>query len=468
MGTEIVNRPPFSALDIMAQLGATTNETSTDEQYLEHEFMTYSGWWETSDGYTPPEAREAVLAHLRGWMYQSASLARHCLRSAYILGALARRSAPTLRTQWSQQVNARGPKWAGAELADVWTRQMRGGLEEKLRDVSLLGGSILHTHWVDDVEAGIRRPRIKRWPHEAIYWRAESPGYPGGFYAVTTDSGLVRITPGDGHWTYIAHGERWHEFGAILAVGGLFPSAVLSERDEAGLSEAAGRASPHFIAPEGVKLTDEQGKALQKMVAGFGRARTGAVSPHGTKGETVQVVSDTEFFDRYSLRQLTKIGYAILGIPSPGPGAAAAYTPIIGWSVDEALVDKDHEALERGWNDGIARPFCDVNGLDATICLVGERYASPVDRAKAEADRAEAEARRAKAEADQRVAAPTALAVWVRACRDAGLAPTQAHVDARAAELGTPTIPLGAAAPPPATAPADIKPSSETPVGAAA
>jgi len=86
MGTEAINRPPFSALDTLPQLTAIANETSDDEKYLGHEFVTYQGWWEWADGYTPPEARDAVLGHLRGWMYQSASLARHCLRSAYILG----------------------------------------------------------------------------------------------------------------------------------------------------------------------------------------------------------------------------------------------------------------------------------------------------------------------------------------------------------------------------------------------
>lgn len=462
MGTELTNRPPFTSLDTLAQLDATPNETSDDEKYLAHEFVTYAGWQEWAEGYTPPEAREAVLAHLRGWMYQSGSLTRHCLRSAYIQGALNRRGAPTERTQWSQ-ASRRGPKWAASELDDVWCRQFRPSLEERLRDVSMMGGSIVHIHYVDDVEAGVRRQRLKRWPHEAIYWRAESPGYPGGYYAVTSDSGLVRITPGDGHWAFVAHGERWHEFGAVLSVGEMFPPSKLSERDEAGLSEAAGRAFVHASLGEGIKIQDENGKAVQKGLAGAGRARTAMVTPHGTEVDPVQIVSDTQFFDRYSLRQLVKIGYAIMGIPSPGPGAASTYTPIVGWSVDEALVDKDHEALVRCWDEGIARPFCDVNGLDAIVGLVGERYASPVDRAEAEAKRAEAEARREKAETERRSARALALPVWVRACRDAGMAPTQAQVDARAADLGTPTIPLGAAPAVPEKPPADIKPAAESP-----
>ena len=467
MGAELTNREPFSALDTMPQINATANETSTDEKYLAHEFVTYQGWQEWAEGYTPPEAREAVLAHLRGWMYQSASLSRHCLRLAYILGALARRSAPTERTQWAQTA-LRGPKWAAADLDDVWCRQFRPSLEEKLRDVSMMGGSLVHIHHVDDVDAGVKRLRLKRWPHEAIYWRAESPGYPGGYYAITSDSGLVRITPGDGHWAIFAHGERWHEFGAVLSVGELFPPSKLSERDEAGLSEAAGRAFVHASLGDGIKIQDENGKAVQKALASAGRARTAMVSPHGTEVDPVQITSDTQFFDRYSMRQLVKIGYAILGIPSPGPGASSTYTPIVGWSVDEALVDKDHEALVRGWNEGIARPFCDVNGIDGLVRLSGERYASPVDRAVAEATRAEAEARTAKATVEKLSVRALALAVQVRAWRDAGLAPTQADVDARADELGTPTILLGAAPAVPVKAPGDIKPAAESPAVSAA
>jgi hypothetical protein len=441
-------------IDPLENLAATKNVTSTDEKYLEHEFITYSGWQEWTRGYTAPEARDAVDNHLRGWPYQSASLARHCLRLAYILGALARRTAPTLRTQWRQEAT-RGPRYAVRDLEAVWENQVRDSLEEKLRDVALLGGSVLHAHWVDDIEAGVRRPVLKRWPHEAMYWRAEAPGWPGGWYAITTDSALVRMTPGDGKWIFVAHGERWHEFGAILSVGELFVPGKLSERDEAGLSEAAGRASPWAELPEGVPVggpvdkanpqavaNAEIGRAVQTTIAGLGLARRGAVVPHNTKINGFEITSDTQFFDRYSLRQLIKIGYAILGIPAPGPGAGSAYTPIVGWSVDEALVDKDHEALVRGW-ERVARPYCEINGIDSDVHLVGERYASPLERAKAEADKAEADARAAQARAQAATAGAAQLAALVRALRLAGLEPTQAQVDALAAELGTAPIPLG-------------------------
>jgi hypothetical protein len=415
----IVNAP----IDPLRNLAAAKNEVSTDDKYLEHEFITYSGWMEWTRGYNAPEAREAVDFHLRGWPYQSASLARHCLRLAYIQGALARRTGPTLRTLWRQE-STRGPGYARRALDRVWDLYMRDALEEKLRDKALLGGSVLHIHWVDDVERGERRPVLKRWPHESMYWRAEAPGWPGGWYAITTDSGLVRMNFGDGKWVVIAHGERWHEFGAILSVGELFVPGKLSERDEAGLSEAAGRASILGELPDGVKVADEIGLAYQKMIAGLGRARTAAVVAKGGDARPVQVVSDTQFFDRYSTRQLIKIGYAILGIPAPGPGATSQYTPIVGWSVDEALVEKDHEALIRGW-ERVARPYCEINAIDSDVHLAGERYASQNDRAKAEAERS------------------TLLATTVEAWRKAGLEPEQEHVDALAKRLSTPTIPLG-------------------------
>jgi hypothetical protein len=447
--------PPIASIDPFGNLHEPPETTSTDDKYLSHEFITWQGWWEWQRGWTPTEARDAVDAMLRGWLYQAASLARHCLRSAYIMGALSQRTAPTLRTVWSQQAS-RGPQYVRDELQDVWDRQWRPGFETKLRDKALLGGSVLHVHYIDDIESGLRRPVIKRWPHEAMWWRAASPGFPGGWYAITSDSGIVRMNFGDGKWILVADGERWHEFGAVLAVGELFVSGKLSERDEAGLSEAAGRASPVGVLPEDVAVDGEDGigKAMGKTIAGLGRARTGALIPHGADVKPFQITSDTQFFDRYSMRQLVKIALAILGqTGTTVQGAGGVYTAPVFADVADALVDKDHEATVRAWNTGIARPFSEINGIVSDVHLVGERYADPVKKAKADADLAESKARTLKANADALAAAALKLAEVVKAWRGAGLAPTEVDIADLAADLGTRAlalVPAASAAPGPA------------------
>jgi hypothetical protein len=444
--------PPFQSFGPGPDPFAPAQETAKDEKYLRHEFTTWQGWTDFSKGWTPQEAREAVEAHIKGWPYMSASLARHLPRLALILGALTQRTAPPLRTTWRQEAS-RGPKYAITDLGEIWKRQWRPGYEEKLRDMAILGGSVMHVHWVPDIASGFERPVLKRWPHEAMFWRAASPAFAGGWYALTADSGLVRMTPGDGHWIFLAHGERWHEFGAILALGELFVAGKLAERDEAGLSEAAGRASPVAELPEGFKIEDEIGKSVQKMVAGLGRARTGAVIPHGTKLDGFEISSDTSFFDRYGGRQLLKVALAILGqSTSLSPGANGVYQPIASWSVADALNDKDHEATTRGWDEGLVRPYLDLNAITSDVHLVGERYADAGAKATAEGARA------------------TLLASTVKAQRDAGLAPTQTDVNDLARRLSTPTLLLASSntpPPPPAggTAPAG---STGAPVVAAA
>lgn len=415
-------------------------QTSTDAQYLAHEFQTWQGWQESRTGWTPAEAREAVDFHLKGWPYLSASLARHLPRFSLIFGALTQRTAPPLRTTWRQE-RSRGAKWIAAELEQVWARQFRPAYEEKLRDAALLGGSPIHIHWVDDVAAGVRRPVLKRWPHEAMFWRSASPAFPGGWYAITADSGLVRMNFGDGHWAVIAHGERWHEFGAVIALGELFVSGKLSERDEAGLSEAAGRASPIAELKEGVAVDDEIGKAVQAMVAGLGRARKGGVVPAGTKVTPFQITSDTDFFASQGERQLLKVGLVILGQAASLGTGDGTYKPIVAWSPAAALSDKDHEATVRCWDLGIVRPFLDQNGVDSDVGLVGERYVDPNAKAEAEAKRA------------------ALLSDRVKGWRDAGMAPTQTDVDALASRLSTPTIQLGSLPPPPTTSQSTAAPT---------
>lgn len=421
---------PETSPDPTRNLLAPPNETSTDEQYLAHQFMTWDGWEEWHRGWTPPEAREAVEVMLRGWPYLAASLARHLARSPFIFGAMVQRKAPPLRTTWAHE-KSRGPQYVIEDLDDVWTRQFRPTYEEKLGDMAILGGSVIHIHWIDDVKAGVRRPVLKRWPHEAMFWRAASPAFPGGWWAITNDSGLVRMVPGDGHWLFLAHGERWHEQGAILPLGELFVADKLAGRDEAGLSEGAGRGSPIGELPLGVKITDEIGEAFAKMVAGLGRARTGAVTPNGGKVVPFQIESDTQFFNFYASRRLLQVALSILGQSATlTPGANGVYQPIISWSVADALAEKDHEATTRGWDKGLIRPFLDINAINSDAHLVGERYADRGAKAKADAERA-------------------TLLANVIAVQTTVFDVKQTDVDAQAATYSTPTMTLKPKPPPP-------------------
>ncbi len=421
-----VGEPTSGGASIIPGLQSEPGKVSTDEKYRRHEFETYQGWFHWADGWSPQKIREATRMHLRGWPYQSAALARSMAQDAIILGALGQRTAPPLRTKWRVEGPSRAPgRFAVEDLQRVWTEQFRPQYEEYLRDLAIMGGEWIHVHWVLDSQRGVELPRLKRWPWEASIWRAAAPGLPGGWYANTSSDGLVRMVPGDGHWLYMSHGQRSHEMGAVIALGMLFYSDLMGDRDEAGLSEGAGRSALWAELGPGVKVASAEGQHVVDTVAELGLARTGGAGPHGTKVTPISIVSDTSFFKDYLAKHLVKIGLAILGHPgSLAAGAGGVYNPIaMALGVAEALVDKDHEATERAWGQ-LAKAYEEINANPAGTRLVGERYADKNALAKQVAERA------------------ALLAGVVAAQRAAGLVPTQDSVNALADELSTPPLSL--------------------------
>ncbi len=418
----------IDTIDSNVALAQRPGRTSTDAAYRRHEFQTWQGWYEWAAGWNPKRVNDAVLMHLRGWPYMSASLARHLIKYPPIYGATKQRKAPSLRTTWRIEGPDRAPgRYAVEDLRRVFREQFRPDYADTLQTIMMMGGQWLHMHWELDAKRGVEIPRLKRWPWEACIWRGASPAFPGGWYALTTDSGIVRMTPGDGHWIYVAHSARAHEMGAVLALGTTFVSGELARRDEAGLSEAAGRAAPYAILPKGVAVEDEIGLAVQDFVQEFGLARVGGVLPFGTDLKPFQITSDTDFFRNFTAEQLIFAQIVILGQAGTSaqvPGAA--YQNLAMASVGESLVDEDQEATVRGWQQ-VARAYCEINGQDfeddegnELIRLVGERYADRNSKAKAEAERA------------------TLLANTVQA-QVAVFDLTQDEVDAQASALSTPT-----------------------------
>lgn len=433
--------PAFATMDPSRMIFATAGRTSTDAAYRRHEFLTYQGWYHWPDGWSPKRARDAITMHIKGWPYMSAAIARDLPKYPPIFGALRRRMAPSLRAIWRHQGPDRAPgRYAVEDLRRVWREQWHPIYPDALRTHALMGGQWFHVHWELDVARGVEMPRIKRWPWEACVWRGASPSFPGGWYALTIDSGIVRMVPGDGHWIYMSQGERGHEMGAVIALAQTFVAGELGRRDEAGLSEAAGRAAPYVSLKGGVKVDDEIGLAVQDFVAEFGLTRVGGVLPEGNELKAFEIVSDTDFFKNLTAEQLTYVGLVLLGIPtSLQPGTGGVYQPLGSYSVEESLVDEDFEATTRAWQLGVVRPYCEINGQEfegddgePLIKVIAKKYASEGDEAKAEAERA------------------TLLATTVQA-QVAVFDVKQPDVDDLATRLHTPSLKLKpkAASPPP-------------------
>jgi len=263
--------PRLVSIDPNRALTAVRGRTSTDSQYLRHEFQTWQGWYHWPDGWSPKRARDAVSMHLKGWPYMSAALGVDLPRYPPIFGCLKQRKAPSLRTSWKVGGPDRAPgRFAVEDLSRTFREDFRPEYSDHLQSLALMGGQWLHVHFEVDTRRGVEIPRVKRWPWEAAIWRGPSPSFPGGWYAMTVDSGLVRMVHGDGHWVYLSHGERSHQMGAVIALGTTFVSGELARRDEAGLSEAAGRAAPYVELQPGVKVDDDIGLAVQAFIEEFG------------------------------------------------------------------------------------------------------------------------------------------------------------------------------------------------------
>jgi hypothetical protein len=427
-GSRWVNFNGLEHLDSNIGLWNTAGQVSSDEQYLRHRFRTWQGWYQWADGWSPKRAREAVTMHIKGWPYMSAAIARDMVKYPPVFGALKKRCAPSLRTTWRIEGPDRAQgRYAVEDLRVAW-RDFREHYADTLRTMALMGGQWAQVWWELDPKRGVEIPRIERWPWEACMWRAESPAFPGGWYAMSVDSGFVRMTPGDGHWLYFSQGFRSHEMGAVIALATTFVAGELGRRDEAGLSEAAGRVGPLAILPDGVKITDPIGEAVQLFVENFGLARVGGVLPHGTELKPFEVVSDTDFFKNLTQEQLLYVGLVVLGQAGALlPGTQGVYRPLESFSVDEALVDEDLEATCRGMGQ-LCRAYCEINGQDSEdsageplIQLVGERFADRSMKAKSEAEKG------------------TLLADWAIAATQA-FDVQQGDVDVMAGKLSTPTM----------------------------
>ena len=418
---------PSKTIDSNAALLGVPGQTSRDAAYRQHKFTTFQGWYHWPDGWSPRRVRDAVTMHVKGWPYFSAALMRDLPKYPLIFGALKQRMAPTLRTDWSIVGPTRAPgRYAVEDLSRVWRQQFEPDLADTLRTLALMGGQWIQVWWEYDAEAGVERPRLERWPWEACIWRGASPAFPGGWYALTIDSGNVRMVNGDGHWIFVAHSARAHEMGAVIALGTTFVSGELARRDEAGLSEAAGRSAPYVELKEGVQVDDEIGLAVQAFVEEFGLARTGGVLPSGNKLLPFQIASDTDFFKNFTQEQLTMTLLVIVGQLGTSAAPTGVYQNLGSLTVAESLVDEDATAITRGWQ-ALARAYCEINGQDfedddgeELIQLVGERYSDRNAKAKAATERA------------------TALATWAKTAVEV-FEIEQSDVDDMAEQLSTPT-----------------------------
>jgi hypothetical protein len=414
-------------IDSNTPLWNLPGQTSTDAMYRRHKFTTFQGWYHWPDGWNPKRTRDAVTMHVKGWPYFSAALCRDLPKYPPIFGALKQRFAPSLRATWLIKGPTRAPgRYAVEDLRRVWREQFRPDYADTLRTLALMGGQWIQVWWEYDAVTGVERPRLERWPWEACIWRGASPAFPGGWYALTVDSGIVRMVNGDGHWLYVAHSNRAHEMGAVIALGTTFVTGELARRDEAGLSEAAGRAAPYVELREGVQVQDEIGLAVQEFVEEFGLARTGGVLPNGNKLLPFQIVSDTDFFKNFTQEQLTFVLLVIVGQLGTSGAPTAVYQNLSSLTVAESLVDEDQEATQRAWQ-ALARAYCEINGQDfedsdgtELIQLVGERYADANAKAEASTKRA------------------IQLATWAEAAAKV-FELAQSDVDEMAAELSTPT-----------------------------
>lgn len=393
-------------------------DVSTDDKYLQHDFAP-SDWNPWAMGWTVELAREAITHHDLGDFGLSSVLGIASTRFAPVLAALEQRvDAPLGLARHTVPAGPEGlAAVAGQELAALYA-----GAEPLHGDMfaakAMMGFSVLTHTWTPSEDASLLVPTTRVWPTSAIRYERITER----FQAITRD-GPVDIVDGDGKWTIVGSGAMPHLRAAVRAIGLQYLKGGLADRDEAALSEFVGRNTFFGILPEKIVLKSDEGKEIGKTIKDMGRARSGAVYPHGTTVGTTTAASDKiAVFDQMLKRCASYVAMALLGQDGTvQSGSGGVYQSPIFKGIAFSLLRSDVTTAGAAFTRGVGRPYVLRNYGDEKLLARYEWLLPDLD---------EAERRKAIAEGHERFLKVVDL--WSKT----GFEVTQDAVDELAAALG--------------------------------
>jgi hypothetical protein len=341
-------------------------QVSADRQYLGQRLTSYEGAWL---GRWPVEQiRKYRDGHEAGRVWQGKRLARVFRRDANVVAALGQRVAPwlgckaelsggddALRAELTPQLAALG----GLLPTDV--------LRDVAEDLAMCGLAILHHPWKPRADGTRWEPQVEVWDLESVDW----DGYHKCYYAQTREWGRVPIRHGDGLFTVVrANQLAPHEHGAVIPLALHVASRMSTIVDRNNGSRAVGMPKAIGILPDGVKVSSDEGRALEVALDHMMQGLSKLVASQGTKIDKMEfnATGMGQFFGETIKLDRTDIFFALTGQDGSAQNAGGNYQKAqVLEAVLYAWVMADTVAGGTGITTGLLRPYAAINRGDPDL-----------------------------------------------------------------------------------------------------
>lgn len=349
---------PTAASTAMTPAPAAPLPQKFDSQYLAHTFVApvdvtsfYS--WEV------PTILGVRNEHMRGEFSRSTVLAAAMKTCPPIYSSLMNRIAPP--SGLARRIV--GPSEDIREQAAAWfgPRSLAfAAVPDGFETQAMMGQAIFQNVWSTRDDGSRRDVHLEPWPSEAVVVDATT----GRFKALTRD-GLVDIVHGDGKWVVakLHYAKSW-QWGAIVALAGLWPENALTRRDRNQAVEAHGQIKPIGTLPQGTPIDSEEGRFMIRMMQAFQRSRSGGLKPFGSTVEfpssdsaAWQIFRDALGSSSADIAKILLGQDATSGLGKDAPGVGPAL-----FGVRNDIVERDiRDGMEPALTLGTLRPWTALN-----------------------------------------------------------------------------------------------------------
>ncbi len=330
----------------------------------------------TVDTYRHPSGlsewtRESIYAardqQVRGRFKSPVNLARSFLTDGDIYAACVNRNAPHRGLPREVRCRAALEGTAAAILAeaaatfgcDTSSSLPAGVIADGFDRVAMHAYGVDQIHWEARSDGSRLDAFVQPFPLESCEYDEQARC----MMAITTE-GRVPVIHGDGRW--IVHAKHWDRpwrWGALVALGTLWPALAFARRDQGKNSESHGEDKWIGHMPEGVNTGDEQGQAMLTELAKLYDFRRVMVAPHGStierneaKGQNWQIFK--EILD--SGRKLAQL--IMLGQDGSMTNSGGDYIKSWGlFGVRNDIIESDIATVGGAYSTGLLRPWSLIN-----------------------------------------------------------------------------------------------------------
>lgn len=317
--------------------------------------------------WTRDAIRAAVEAQIRGVFRQAVLLQRSLLTEPAIFSAAGNRLAPhrgLKRAITSKTALSGTPEAIRLEAEANFTTEASACLSpgaigddfERLAFHALFVDQVVYTPRAD----GSREdPILSPWPLEATEWSEIDR-----CLIAVTDCGRCPIVHGDGRWVvgrkHADHPWRW---GAVVALGTLWPSMATARRDRSMNAQSHGDDKWIGKLPPGVPIDSPEGAALLDELEALYEMQRAILISDGTEVKRDQSASTNWQIFKELLESDDKLAQKVLlGQDGSMTNTGGNYVKSWGlFGVRNDIVESDLSSAGAAYASGLVRPWSIVN-----------------------------------------------------------------------------------------------------------